>query len=60
MGKAADGELEAWGRPPERALAAPLTPFWPDSDRDQARRAAEAVYSGEVGLAPEVLEVSLP
>jgi ribonuclease BN (tRNA processing enzyme) len=37
-----------------------LTHFWPDSDREQTRRAAEAVYSGEVLVATEDLEVSLP
>lgn len=37
-----------------------LTHFWPDNDRERTRQAAQAVYSGEVIVATENLEVSLP
>lgn len=37
-----------------------LTHFWPDNDRELTRQAAEQVYAGDVMLASEGLEVSLP
>jgi ribonuclease BN (tRNA processing enzyme) len=37
-----------------------LTHFWPDNDRERTREAAQAVYSGDVIVATEDLEVSLP
>jgi ribonuclease BN (tRNA processing enzyme) len=37
-----------------------LTHFWPDNDRERTRQAAQAVYSGDVIVATEDLEVSLP
>jgi ribonuclease BN (tRNA processing enzyme) len=64
---AADGvSLHMSGRDAGQAASAAnahrlmLTHFWPDSDREETRRAAEAVYAGEVIVATEDLEVSLP
>jgi ribonuclease BN (tRNA processing enzyme) len=60
------GSLHMTGRDAGQAAAAAnahrlmLTHFWPDSDREETRRAAEAVYSGDVIVATEDLEVSLP
>jgi ribonuclease BN (tRNA processing enzyme) len=60
------GSMHMTGRDAGQAASAAnahrlmLTHFWPDSDREETRRAAEAVYSGEVIVATEDLEVSLP
>ena len=63
---AVGGSMHMTGRDAGQAASAAnahrlmLTHFWPGSDREQTRRAAEAVYSGEVIVATEDLEVSLP
>jgi ribonuclease BN (tRNA processing enzyme) len=60
------GSLHMTGREAGQAAAEAnarrlmLTHFWPDNDREETRRAAEAVYSGDVIVATEDLEVSLP
>jgi ribonuclease BN (tRNA processing enzyme) len=55
-------------RPREAALAAAaggarrllLTHFWPGADREECRRAAAEVFSGEIIVAEEGLEIPLP
>jgi len=37
-----------------------LSHFWPGNDREESRTAATAVFSGEVMLADEGMEISLP
>jgi ribonuclease BN (tRNA processing enzyme) len=60
------GSLHMTGREAGRAAAEAnarrlmLTHFWPDNDRERTRQAAQAVYSGDVIVATEDLEVSLP